>query len=53
MVRTVLGDVAADRLGRTNYHEHLFQVSPLLIGTSWTTSRPARPKPPRSSWPAG
>ena len=32
MVRTVLGDVAADRLGRTNYHEHLFQVSPLLVG---------------------
>lgn len=31
-VRTVLGDVAADRLGRTDYHEHLFQVSPLLPG---------------------
>lgn len=31
-VRTVLGDVAADALGRVNYHEHLFQVSPLLPG---------------------
>lgn len=31
-VRTVLGDLAADRLGPTNYHEHLFQVSPLLPG---------------------
>ncbi|SDE15435.1 phosphotriesterase family protein [Auraticoccus monumenti] len=31
-VRTVLGDVAADRLGRVNYHEHFFQVSPLLPG---------------------
>ena len=31
-VRTVLGDVAAAALGRTNYHEHLFQISPLLPG---------------------
>ncbi len=31
-VRTVLGDVAPAALGRTNYHEHLFQVSPLLVG---------------------
>lgn len=31
-VRTVLGDVAASELGRVNYHEHLFQVSPLLPG---------------------
>ncbi len=31
-VRTVTGDVAADQLGPTNYHEHLFQVSPLLPG---------------------
>ena len=30
--RTVLGDVPADTLGRTDYHEHLFQVSPLLPG---------------------
>ncbi|HEX8509437.1 MAG TPA: hypothetical protein VF635_08065, partial [Propionibacteriaceae bacterium] len=31
-VRTVLGDVADTALGPTNYHEHLFQVSPLLVG---------------------
>jgi phosphotriesterase-related protein len=31
-VRTVLGDVDAAALGPTNYHEHLFQVSPLLAG---------------------
>ncbi|UNK71264.1 aryldialkylphosphatase [Microbacterium sp. H1-D42] len=31
-VRTVLGDVAAASLGRVDYHEHLFQVSPLLPG---------------------
>ncbi|MEQ3553573.1 phosphotriesterase [Pseudonocardia nematodicida] len=32
IVRTVLGDVPAADLGPTNYHEHLFQVSPLLPG---------------------
>ncbi|MEJ1155991.1 MULTISPECIES: phosphotriesterase family protein [Microbacterium] len=32
MIRTVLGDIPADRLGATNYHEHLFQISPLLPG---------------------
>jgi predicted metal-dependent phosphotriesterase family hydrolase len=31
-VRTALGDVAPEALGATNYHEHLFQVSPLLVG---------------------
>ena len=31
-VRTVLGDVPAAELGRTDYHEHLFQVTPLLPG---------------------
>ena len=31
-VRTVLGDVPAGSLGRVDYHEHLFQVSPLLPG---------------------
>jgi predicted metal-dependent phosphotriesterase family hydrolase len=31
-VRTVLGDVPTERLGRCDYHEHLFQVSPLLVG---------------------
>ena len=29
-VRTVLGDVEPATLGRVDYHEHLFQVSPLL-----------------------
>lgn len=31
-VRTVLGDISSERLGRCDYHEHLFQVSPLLVG---------------------
>ncbi|MGY1603278.1 phosphotriesterase family protein [Geodermatophilus sp. SYSU D00815] len=31
-VRTVLGDVEPAALGPTDYHEHLFQVSPLLRG---------------------
>ncbi|ROS48854.1 phosphotriesterase [Frigoribacterium sp. PhB24] len=31
-VRTVLGDVPASSLGPLDYHEHLFQVSPLLPG---------------------
>jgi len=31
-VRTVTGDVPAAELGRVDYHEHLFQVSPLLPG---------------------
>jgi len=31
-IRTVLGDVGGDRLGATDYHEHVFQVSPLLPG---------------------
>lgn len=32
LVRTVLGDLPAAELGRVDYHEHLFQVSPLLSG---------------------
>ncbi|GGD63644.1 phosphotriesterase family protein [Microbacterium murale] len=32
MIRTVLGDIDPALLGSTNYHEHLFQVSPLLPG---------------------
>jgi phosphotriesterase-related protein len=28
----VLGPLASNRLGPTDYHEHLFQVSPLLVG---------------------
>lgn len=30
LIRTALGDITADRLGPTDYHEHLFQASPLL-----------------------
>lgn len=32
VVRTVLGDRPAGHLGRVNYHEHLFQTTPLLPG---------------------
>ncbi|MFI6345576.1 phosphotriesterase [Streptomyces sp. NPDC050560] len=32
MVRTVLGDIAPGDLGPVDYHEHLFQASPLLPG---------------------
>jgi len=32
VIRTVLGDVPAAAFGRCDYHEHLFQVSPLLAG---------------------
>ena len=32
LVRTTAGDVDAGSLGRVDYHEHLFQVSPLLPG---------------------
>jgi len=35
-VRSVLGDLSPDSLGQTNYHEHLFQVSPLLPGDELT-----------------
>lgn len=31
-IRSVLGDLPANALGPTNYHEHLFQVTPLLPG---------------------
>ena len=31
-IRTVVGDLAPEALGRVDYHEHLFQVSPLLPG---------------------
>lgn len=31
-IRTVLGDVDASLLGAVDYHEYLFQVSPLLPG---------------------
>lgn len=32
VVRTVLGDIAPDALGPTDYHEHLLMRSPLLPG---------------------
>ena len=32
MIRSVLGDVDPATLGLVDYHEHLFQVSPLLLG---------------------
>ena len=32
VIRTVGGDIAADELGPCDYHDHLFQVSPLLPG---------------------
>jgi predicted metal-dependent phosphotriesterase family hydrolase len=32
VVRTVLGDIRPDDLGIVDYHEHLFQVTPLLSG---------------------
>jgi len=32
VVRTVLGDLPASSLGACDYHEHLFQISPLLRG---------------------
>ncbi|KQZ24110.1 phosphotriesterase family protein [Microbacterium sp. Root553] len=32
VVRTVLGDIDPAQLGPTDYHEHLFQISPLLVG---------------------
>jgi predicted metal-dependent phosphotriesterase family hydrolase len=35
-VRTVLGDVPPEGLRRVDYHEHLFQVSPLLVGDELT-----------------
>lgn len=31
-IRTVGGDIAPENLGRTDYHEHLLQVTPLLPG---------------------
>ena len=32
VIRTVLGDVPPELLGRTDYHEHLLQATPLLPG---------------------
>ncbi|RIJ79073.1 aryldialkylphosphatase [Nakamurella silvestris] len=41
-VRTVLGDVAVAGFGTVNYHEHLFQVSPLLPGDELDDERASR-----------
>ncbi|MEP6561182.1 MAG: aryldialkylphosphatase [Nakamurella sp.] len=38
-VRSVLGDVDPVDLGSVNYHEHLFQVTPLLAGDELTDER--------------
>lgn len=32
IIRTISGDIAPEKLGRTDYHEHAFQISPLLNG---------------------
>jgi len=32
IIRTVTGDISGDELGAFDYHEHLFQASPLLPG---------------------
>lgn len=42
VVRTVLGDVEPASLGRVNYHEHLFQVSPLLPGDELDDEKSSR-----------
>jgi predicted metal-dependent phosphotriesterase family hydrolase len=41
VVRTVLGDIPADALGWCDYHEHLFQVSPLLPGDELDDESPS------------
>lgn len=40
-VRTVTGDVSPSSLGPTDYHEHLFQASPLLAGDELRELEPA------------
>ncbi|MEV7969941.1 hypothetical protein AB0O34_28750 [Sphaerisporangium sp. NPDC088356] len=42
VVRTVLGDVPSTALGATDYHEHLFQISPLLPGDELDNERASR-----------
>jgi len=37
IIRTIARDIAPEKLGRTNYHEHAFQVSPLLPGDELTS----------------
>ena len=38
---TVLGNIDVRSLGRTNYHEHLLQITPLLPKPSWFATRAA------------
>src|SRR3954451_8525056 len=40
-VRTVLGDIPMERLGRCDYHEHLFRFPRCWSVTNSTTNRPA------------
>ena len=42
LVRTVLGDIEPSAMGRVNYHEHLFQRSPLLPGDDLDDERRSR-----------
>jgi len=37
IIRTITGDINPQNLGRTNYHEHAFQISPLLPGDELTS----------------
>lgn len=41
-IRTVLGDIEPDQLGKVDYHEHLFQVSPLLAGDELDSEEKSR-----------
>jgi phosphotriesterase-related protein len=41
-VRTVLGDIAPECLGVCDYHDHLFQVSPLLTGDELDLEKPSQ-----------
>ncbi len=42
LIRTVLGGITADRLGRTDSHEHVFLSSPLLAGEDFQDADRAR-----------
>ncbi|MGY4542618.1 putative metal-dependent phosphotriesterase family hydrolase [Arthrobacter sp. UYNi723] len=41
-IRTVLGDIEPGELGKVDYHEHLFQVSPLLPGDELDSEEKSR-----------
>lgn len=42
IIRTILGDIDPAKLGNFNYHEHAFQVSPLLLGEDLDDAEKAR-----------